>query len=86
MNELLLVLAEYYSYLKKPFLDLREVSLEKRRQATQTMDNPDFGERIKEELRNLIEKWKQEENNSEENLRELQLEFFVQTKKVLSGR
>ncbi len=80
------MLAEYYSYLKQPFLDLRELSFEKSRQAEVQLDSADVGERVKEKLRELRPKWDQERRDSEESLRELHVDYFAQSRKVLAGK
>jgi hypothetical protein len=62
---------------------LREISLEKRRLSKEQLRDPDIGERIKESLQTSIPTWERETQNSQESLRELQMEYFNDIRKLL---
>lgn len=85
VDELMELLAEYYTYLKQPFLDVREISAEKIRYAKLVIQSPDLGERVKETMKEKMPNHQDEYRNSVENLRELQIQFYNETRKLLAS-
>lgn len=85
VEKILDILAEFYSYLRQPFLDLRETSLEKFRNAELILESPDFGDRIKEEFKEILAKHRREFEESNRNILDLQLEYFKETVEVFQN-
>jgi hypothetical protein len=73
------VLAEYFSYLRQPFLDLRETSLEKFRNSEFVLESPDFGDRIKEEFCKHLSRHRKEFDDSNRSILDLQLQYYNET-------
>lgn len=71
----------YYCDLKLPNKTLKI----QMKEVEKCLLNDDLGERIKEEKRKCLPRWRMELANATDNLRELHLEYFQATSKLLSG-
>lgn len=84
--DLLEITGEYFTYLKQPFLDMREIAAEKIRHAKTAMRSADYGDRVKTKMKERLPHWQQEYANSVENLRDLQLQYFEESRRILQRK
>ena len=76
--------AELYNYLLQPFLDVREVSVCKVKEAKEGLDNPNLGERRHNEYAHQFTEWNQNYVHALDRIQELYIEYYSRTVKVLS--
>lgn len=80
------VVAEYYSYLRQPFLDLRELSLDQLNSVKRLIDSGLFGNRVVAEHQAKVPLLQQEYGDSLDNIIELQLLYYKDTCKVFKSK
>lgn len=87
LDDIMELTAEYYSYLKQPFLNLREISAEKIRYSLNVMQSPVFDEKQdRDAMKEKLTQHQNEYRNSDENLRNLQLRYCDENRKLLTGK
>uniref|UniRef100_A0A915L8M1 JMY/WHAMM middle domain-containing protein n=1 Tax=Romanomermis culicivorax TaxID=13658 RepID=A0A915L8M1_ROMCU len=84
VEEILNLLAEYYTYLREPFLDLREIARAQIDFWKRTLEEDfDVGDRVKLTAKEKLAAKRQDYKDCAENLQELQLQYYTETKKLL---
>lgn len=78
-------LAELYNYLIQPFLDMRELSFGKLREAKTGLENPDLGERRKGEYAVMLSEWQENYVHALDRIQELYIEYYSKTVHLQKG-
>ena len=77
--------AELYNYLLQPFLDMRELSFDKLREAKNGLENPNYGQRRKLEFAEMFKEWQTNYNHALDRIQELYMEYYSQTSEIYTG-
>ncbi|ESP05547.1 hypothetical protein LOTGIDRAFT_152402 [Lottia gigantea] len=77
-----IVLAEYFNYQIQPFLDLREVSFNKLKEAKNNLLNPDLGERVRKENVEAIAEWQEHYEQSLDSIQDIYIKYYTRTSQV----
>ena len=79
-------LAQLYNYLLQPFLDMRELSYGKVREAKNGLQNPDYGERRKKEYSDMFSEWQESYGRAIDSIHDLYIEYYTKTVQLLQGK
>ena len=78
-------MAELYNYLIQPFLDMREMALDKVREAKNGLTNPNLGDRRKAEYAVMFSEWQENYVHALDRIQELYIEYYTSTVELLEG-
>ncbi|XP_014661723.1 PREDICTED: junction-mediating and -regulatory protein-like [Priapulus caudatus] len=79
-------LAELYNMQLQPFLDLREVALNKVREAKSYLQSEEVGERVKQQYRDVFSEWHEQYVQAIDVIAELYVKYYTQTTELLAAQ
>lgn len=85
LYKLNVALAELYNYLLQPFLDMRELSCSKLREAKQGLENPNLGKRRKTEFSLMFTEWQENYEHSLDSIQQFYMEYYNKTVDILTS-
>lgn len=80
-----IAVADYYNYLIQPFIDEREFSCEKLREAKYELSNPDLGAKRKTEYANMFAEWRENHLHALEQIEKHFIDYYKRTVKMWTG-
>lgn len=78
-------LAELFNYLLQPFLDSRELALNKVREAKAGRDKSEAGSRSRGEYDLMFQEWRETFVHTLDSIQELYIDYYTQTSELLAG-
>ena len=86
MFDLNVALADLYNYLLQPFLDMREMSLAKLKEAKNGLQNENYGDRLKKEYADMFAEWQENYEHALDAICQHYIDYYSKTVSILKGK